>query len=176
MANLSSVNRVSPEGSDGLNLLLNGAIKLGPKFAQNQAIVKIAMRLAENWFVKANKERHKTDTVTPPGVIDDETAMSLAILNTFRHLLADRKLSEATFRKASEILARDLFVMKSRLEEKSVAFRAQFGFDIPSFVLVSPTKACNLRCTGCYADADGSSKALDWDIVDRLASESHDLW
>jgi len=176
MTKTIAAQRPSPESSDGLNYLLNGAISIGPKIAQNHAFVKMAMSLAENWFVKGNKERHKTDTVTSPGVMDDETAMSLAILNTFNHLLIDRKLSEATFRKASEILARDLFVMKSQLVEKSVSFREQFGFDIPSFILVSPTKACNLRCTGCYADSDDNVKALDWSVVDRVADEVHDLW
>ncbi len=176
MATSISVKRLSPEGSNGLNLLLNGAIKIGPKIARNRTFVKMAMGLAENWFIKSNKERHQVDTVTAPGVIDDETAMSLAILNSFNVMLTERKLSKATFQKASEILARDLFVLKSKLEEKSVNFRAQFGFDIPSFILVSPTKACNLRCTGCYADADDNVRALDWDTVDRIATESRELW
>ena len=35
----------------------------------------------------------------------------------------------------------------------------RLGFEPPLFILVSPGKRCNLRCTGCYASSDSRSAA-----------------
>ncbi|MEN6570814.1 MAG: radical SAM protein [Anaerolineaceae bacterium] len=166
----------SPEKATGLTIFVSAANKIGPRIVRFRPLMKAVMALVDRWFLRENKKRHIRDRVTPPGVIDDETAMSLAIVNTFRRLLTERQLSPSTFQMASSILAKDLFVMKSHLVERSVEFRAKFGFDIPSFLLISPTKACNLRCIGCYADADEQVRSLDWDVVDRLVGEMRTLW
>jgi MoaA/NifB/PqqE/SkfB family radical SAM enzyme len=42
--------------------------------------------------------------------------------------------------------------------------------------VVSPTKACNLRCVGCYADSGTDREKLDWQVFDRILSEVKDLW
>lgn len=53
----------------------------------------------------------------------------------------------------------------------------RLGFEPPLFVLVSPGKKCNLRCTGCYARSDSHSAAkLDWDTFDRILTEKERLW
>lgn len=166
----------SPEKATGLTIFVNTANKIGPRIVQFRPLTKAVMALIDRWFIRENKKRHVRDRDTAPGVIDDETSMSLAIVNTFRMLLTERKLSRSTFLMASSILAKDLFMMKSHLVERSVAFRAKFGFDIPSFLLLSPTKACNLRCIGCYADADDQIRSLDWDVVDKMVGEMRSLW
>lgn len=164
------------QSADDLNGLLNRVIKYGPKISQNHTFVKMAMAMAENWFIKDGKDRHESDKTTPAGVIDDQTAMSLSILNSVSRALKDGKLSEGTFREASAILGRDLLVSKKLRIEKSKKFSEEYGYNPPSFLLISPSKACNLRCTGCYADSDAFVQSLDWDIVDRAISEAHELW
>jgi len=67
-------------------------------------------------------------------------------------------------------------VEKSERLEKAKAFTEKYGFAQPSFLLISPSKACNLRCTGCYADSDAQVQTLDWDIVDRVVREARELW
>lgn len=47
----------------------------------------------------------------------------------------------------------------------------------PFLVLVSPTRKCNLRCTGCYANSDNTQKDnLDFDTFDRILNEKRQLW
>ena len=47
----------------------------------------------------------------------------------------------------------------------------------PWTIVISPTKACNLRCTGCYANADEkSAEHLEWDLFDRIITEAKTLW
>jgi len=159
-----------------LNLLVNRVVQLGPKITQNQRLVKMAIAVGENAIIRDARQRKKSDEATPAGVIDDQTAMSLAILHTVSRLLSGCKLSEATYQKAATVLGRDLLLNKELRLEKSREFIKKFGISQPSFLLISPSKACNLRCTGCYADSDAQVQTLDWDIVDRMVDEAHTSW
>lgn len=56
-------------------------------------------------------------------------------------------------------------------------FEENFGRQPPSFLTISPTKFCNLKCSGCYANSSPSaSKNLDWDILDKIIIEKVKLW
>ena len=161
---------------DSINLLLNQLIKLGPKVTKNAAFRKTALLMAEKWLINDGKNRYKKEPNTPARVIDDQTAMSLAILHSVERVLADGKISEATFNKASEVLGRDLLIEKEHRIAKSEEFRQKFGYNQPSLLLISPSKACNLRCTGCYADSDASLPHLEWDLVDKIITDARNLW
>lgn len=51
------------------------------------------------------------------------------------------------------------------------------GRSIPSFLVISPTKKCNLHCIGCYASSDSvHSPSLDWNTFDRILTEKTKLW
>jgi len=50
------------------------------------------------------------------------------------------------------------------------------GLKPPYTMVISPTKACNLRCTGCYANADEkSAEHLEWDLFNRIITEAKTL-
>jgi len=56
-------------------------------------------------------------------------------------------------------------------------FTAGQGMGSPAFIVVSPTNACNLRCTGCYASCgDYRAVHLPYETFDRIIGEVHDLW
>ena len=42
--------------------------------------------------------------------------------------------------------------------------------------MISPGKACNLRCVGCYANSGAHRERLDWATFERLVREAHDTW
>lgn len=47
----------------------------------------------------------------------------------------------------------------------------------PGFVLISPSKHCNLNCTGCYASSTSKTKDhLDYSVLKRIIKESHEQW
>ncbi|NMC11848.1 MAG: radical SAM protein [Chloroflexi bacterium] len=173
---MSSQNIKIIQSTEDITGLLGMVIKYGPKIAQNRVFIKNALAMAEKWLITDNKNKHKSDKTTPPGVIDDGTAMGLAILHSVECALTEHKLSPATFRAASEVLGRDLFIEKKLRNQCSKKFKEQFGFNPPSFLVISPTRACNLHCVGCYADSDTQVQSLDWDLVDKLITDAHDLW
>ncbi|HAP93300.1 MAG TPA: radical SAM protein [Desulfotomaculum sp.] len=49
------------------------------------------------------------------------------------------------------------------------------GFNVPHFILVDPTSACNLRCEGCWAGAYAQHDELEYSFLDRLCSEAKEL-
>lgn len=56
-------------------------------------------------------------------------------------------------------------------------FKEKYGIDSPGFLVISPGKLCNLKCTGCYANSSSSSsEKLDWDIVDKIITEKTKDW
>jgi len=56
-------------------------------------------------------------------------------------------------------------------------FWNEFGFYPPTFVTISPIKACNLRCIGCYASSGAKNdEKLDFDVFDRIVREARELW
>ena len=53
--------------------------------------------------------------------------------------------------------------------------REKLGIPIPWAVLMDPTSACNLKCTGCWAADYGKVSSLDYDVLDRIICESKEL-
>jgi MoaA/NifB/PqqE/SkfB family radical SAM enzyme len=51
---------------------------------------------------------------------------------------------------------------------------SKLGINIPNFILVDPTSACNLRCAGCWA-GNYERERLDWDTLERLCREANEL-
>lgn len=110
-----------------------------------------------------------------PGVEEDKTAMGLAIMGSIERGLAEKRFSEAYLRTILNILVKTLF-MEGGDRQKVEQFKVDYGVRSPSFLLLSPGKACNLHCTGCYADSSEQPKALEWSIVDRMVEEAKTLW
>lgn len=75
---------------------------------------------------------------------------------------------------------RETFVMNGFLDERrpkvQKKYEDKYGIEPPSFCLISPTKRCNLRCTGCYAASEATSAAtLDYEVFTKLLHEMRDL-
>jgi len=57
------------------------------------------------------------------------------------------------------------------------AQRAGVYDSTPLFITLSPTQACNLQCTGCYAgSATGKKPTLSFDTVNKILSQKKELW
>ncbi|HMD90795.1 MAG TPA: hypothetical protein VKF38_16690 [Anaerolineaceae bacterium] len=107
-----------------------------------------------------------------PGNEDDRTEMGLAIVGSLERALTDKRLSDTYLRKILQILVKSLF-MEGGDNTAVEQFEAEYGMCSPSFLVLSPGNACNLRCTGCYADSTENTRALEWSTVDRMIAEKH---
>lgn len=60
------------------------------------------------------------------------------------------------------------YPMQNELKEK-------YQCNIPWTILLDPTSACNLHCTGCWAAEYGNRLNLDYDTIDRIIKEGKEL-
>jgi len=51
----------------------------------------------------------------------------------------------------------------------------KFGYDVPWAILMDPTSACNLNCTGCWAGEYKKGDNLGFETMDRIINEAKDL-
>jgi MoaA/NifB/PqqE/SkfB family radical SAM enzyme len=159
------------------SVLVKASTASGPQLVQlarNPIVRSAAMREVEKMIMTWLKDsRSNPDKL--PGIEDDRAEMGLAIMGSINRALAEKRLSEAYLRTILQILVKTLFIEGGDMA-KVEQFTTEHGLRSPSFLLISPGKACNLRCTGCYADSTEQARTLEWSIVDRMVEEARDLW
>ena len=149
-------------------------VRAGPPLARIWPVRKVAVHLVKS-YLRAGYRRALESSYRPPGVERDRLDMGLAILHTIERALARDQLSDTTLRGMLGILVKDVLIGQGDWSAKA-RFRARYGCNPPDFLLISPGKACNLRCVGCYADAGPTREKLDWAVLDRLVTEARQLW
>ncbi len=157
-----------------LNAALTTIAYAGPTLARIKPLRRAVIGAAERELPKV-LERERAKTERPPGVYEDRATMQKALLHTFERAICDRNLAPTVLRKAVRNLIHRA-VIEQGDRNAAAAFNEQYGQDPPSFLLISPGKACNLHCTGCYADSGSAAEKLDWDTFDRIITEAKTLW
>jgi len=111
----------------------------------------------------------------PPAVEADRLAMRLALFHSLERALAENRLNDASLRGFLRLLIYDIFIKRGDKSAKA-RFSAEHGCNPPDFLVLSPGKACNLRCEACYANAGPAREKLDWATFERIVQEAHELW
>lgn len=151
-------------GDHGLALASKPVIR---KFAVNKAL-----KLSEEGYY-ANLERG----IYTPGECEDRYATSQAIIATAERVLtSSHPIAPAYLKKLADIMLKSIVVEGGDVQTQQ-AFKALHGRRPPGFLVISPTKACNLQCKGCYASSsEVSHERLKWEVFDRLLSEARDIF
>ena len=144
------------------------------RLGKNPFFRNLVVREVEKYMLR-NLGESRSDPGHQPGVADDRTAMGLGILGSLDRALDGRHISDAYLQGMLQILVKTLFIDRGDIERRE-KFKERYGMNSPSFILISPTKVCNLRCVGCYADSADQKDKLEWDLVDRLVEEAKTLW
>jgi hypothetical protein len=123
------------------------------KFAFDQV-----KKFAENGYRK-NLDHHRFSV----GECEDRYAMSQAIIDTAERILtALIQFPPAYIRKLADIMVNTIVIEGGEISIQQ-SFKALHGRRPPGFMVISPTKACNLKCKGCYASSsEVSIERLDW--------------
>ncbi|MBP3521884.1 MAG: radical SAM protein [Oscillospiraceae bacterium] len=58
---------------------------------------------------------------------------------------------------------------------KQEKLRKEYGCNIPWAILLDPTSACNLHCTGCWAAEYGNKLNLTFDEIDSIVTQGKEL-
>jgi MoaA/NifB/PqqE/SkfB family radical SAM enzyme len=171
---MSEITTTTTSQKSAIDRIANTLISSGPQFAKNPVARKAAVGLAEHWIMDGLKNS-RSDPKYPAGVNDDRTVSSLALLRTVERLFTEYDLADSVSRGMFNVIFKDM-VLNSWYSQVSKGFYQKYGEKPPSFLTISPSKACNLQCTGCYADSGPTPEKLPWTTVDRIITEAKTLW
>ena len=128
---------------------------------------KAEEKLYENFVMKNTGDR-------PPLIQKARAKMLGNLLHTVNAALSDGRISPGVFSAITRNFIGNILLGE---EDRTRAFYEKFGTYPPAFLTISPTKKCNLFCTGCYASSSsGSAETLAYDVLDRIIKEKKDLW
>lgn len=66
---------------------------------------------------------------------------------------------------------------EAHLNDVKRNYEKKYGEYPPKFLVLSPEKACNLECVGCYASCTpGKGTHLDFELTRRIVKEAHDIF
>lgn len=112
-----------------------------------------------------------------PQVQQDKLDLARAILCSFQRTLDRGHMSGNVLHTMLRCtLANYVMPDEGARSAASEFARKHGGSSPPVFMVISPSKACNLRCTGCYASAESSSPGMDWQVFDRIVAEAKTFW
>ncbi len=69
------------------------------------------------------------------------------------------------------------FVFNSAIlgQNKALALKQKYNYNIPWVILMDPTSACNLQCKGCWAAEYDKTDSMDYALLDRIIREGKEL-
>ncbi len=88
-------------------------------------------------------------------------------------------ISHSVAKKTLEVLALNNFFGNnlSEIKKAKKSFKNKYKSDPPSFIVISPTQKCNLKCKGCYAASSPETGAtIPFNILDRILKENHNIF
>ena len=144
------------------------------RLAKNPLIQRVVAREVKKHLFDLLKAS-RSDPTCLPSVQDDRVAMGLAIAESLHRGLKGKHFSDAYLSGMLQILVKTLFIDRGNPGQQQ-QFQEAFGKRAPSFLLIAPGKACNLRCPGCYSDSEDEANKLEWSLVDRIMQEAKSLW
>jgi len=154
------------------SLLAMPSINLANAVLANDTLRRIALKTGEKQLYRNLVE--KNDSGRPLRVQEDKYYVLRNMLYSMDRALENKRVSPAVRRGLLKILVGNVLLEDNAIRRN---FRKSYGFGAPTFLLISPTKRCNLHCIGCYAcSSSANAEQLDYDIFDRIITEKKELW
>ena len=61
-------------------------------------------------------------------------------------------------------------------QRQSIRAGKKYQCNVPWLILMDPTSACNLHCTGCWAAEYGNRLNLTFDEMDKVVTQGKRTW
>jgi MoaA/NifB/PqqE/SkfB family radical SAM enzyme len=112
----------------------------------------------------------------PPQVVEDQKRILNCLIDSLDRALENKRLSDQFEQRLIRNMVHNLLFNSEKVRAYENFMVAHDGLGPPGLLLISPGKACNLHCTGCYASAGDSKEKLDWDVFDEIITQAKELW
>ncbi|MEO0115363.1 MAG: radical SAM protein [candidate division WOR-3 bacterium] len=130
--------------------------------------LRILSRAAFLYFSRyIRKISHSTEHINSLKVTEDKYYLVRSMLNG--------ALKAKWTKKSLSIFVKVVF-LNDRMKQIKAEWRKKYGAGPPGFIVISPTKLCNLRCPNCYANAATQADQLDYEVFNRIIKEAKTLW
>lgn len=122
---------------------------------------------------KFHRQFVEEDKNNPRKVQEDKFYMLRNLLGAINRGLSTGQISHDVWTKFLKSIG-SLYLKEN---DKAKRFEHKYGYHPPGFVTISPTKHCNLQCSGCYANSYSHTREkLDYETVSRILREQKELW
>ncbi len=162
---------------EGFSYILNkilingGAEAIVRSSLLRKALLKKAERVAYNSLVVENPDNRP---------VEMQKEKVRVIMNLFE--MADRRMKEGLIspnvvKPMINVLINTLVIGNEKQRKLEESFKERYGRTPPAFLVIAPTKRCNLHCVGCYASSTSSSaETIPYSILSRIIDEKERLW
>ncbi|MBN1420026.1 MAG: radical SAM protein [Planctomycetes bacterium] len=140
----------------------------------------VRRKSARAWLLRTAEKRLRRNLVDqnpddrPRKVQEERTIVIRNLLRRIAGAIEDGRIGRRVLRRVLTNFVGNVVAGES---ERMAPFRARHGSYPPAFITLSPTKLCNLRCTGCYAASCATTKdALSFEIASRLIRDKTEDW
>lgn len=144
--------------------------------AERAALNKLIDYLDEDPKANIDKIMALVDKLVPESVLTSQRrAFDTAIRernNWYRLMMRIFDLNPAVRTKLLKVLIADCSILGWPMQEK---MREKYQCNIPYAILLDPTSACNLHCTGCWASEYGHALNLSLEDIDSIICQGKEL-
>jgi len=143
------------------NFITNRAIDYlrGDPFERIEKVIRFAA------FLDVKKKHGKMLETALRKATDRESRWSELYASLFTDL--DKKVLKKIL---NNLVLKSILTNSQRIQN-----REKYGIPIPWAILLDPTSACNLKCTGCWAADYERTTSLNFETLDRIIKEAKDL-
>lgn len=148
----------------------------GIKMISNFMTVPFLRKMGMNMLDKKIRQRMKDDNLNkiPPMMIQDRAQMMHNMIKVADRWLSSKNVTKEHFNRTFKSFSS---MMSETTKERVKNFEERFGYIPPRFITLSPTKRCNLKCIGCYANSSkDTATTLDFDTVNHILNDQKELW
>jgi len=145
------------------------------KMVNHKHLRKMFVKRADDYIYKSLVKEDKED-------LEHVKLKRFQFLSAMLHCVVRNvdkgNVSPEIIRKIVDVLVENNLIREDQSYIQAVEkFEEKYGEPPPTFIVLSPTQICNLKCIGCYASSTSKTAAMiPYPIVDRVAGETHDLW
>lgn len=135
-------------------------------------------------YVLKDPDKNLSKMVDTIAALDDSNSITKQV-NTVKNVFLDQKsnwrqlvlnilsdVDRGEVRHIFEALAVNDFLIGGQRRKE---FREKYGCNIPTMILMDPTSACNLKCTGCWAAEYGHSLNLTLEDMDNIIQQGEEF-
>ncbi len=150
--------------------------RLGTEALKSETVRRFLLGYIEDKLKKDEYDALVGARHRPPGVRRDMAWAAYAMLKSLDRGIREGRISPKVVDKLAEVFAGGVLLNWSQRGEISKRFQEMGEKGPPGFLVISPAKACNLRCEGCYAASGANTEKLSAEVFDRIITEAKELW